>query len=68
MLFPILWTKSSQVTALHFFFQPTIANVILSMEPVFAALCARLLLGETTSLEETLGGGLILAAALIATR
>jgi drug/metabolite transporter (DMT)-like permease len=44
------------------------ANVILSMEPVFAALCAWLLLGEVTSLQETLGGGLILVAALVATR
>jgi drug/metabolite transporter (DMT)-like permease len=43
-------------------------NVILSLEPVFAALCARLLMGETTSLVETIGGGLILLAALIATR
>ena len=44
------------------------ANVILSLEPVFAALCARVLMGETTSLVETVGGGLILLAALIATR
>jgi drug/metabolite transporter (DMT)-like permease len=43
-------------------------NVILSLEPVFAALCDRLLMGETTSLVETIGGGLILLAALIATR
>eukprot|EP00980_Cylindrotheca_fusiformis_P024158 scaffold11571_cov122-Cylindrotheca_fusiformis.AAC.21 len=53
---------------LNLFSSPFSANVILSMEPVFAALCARLLLGETTSLEESLGGGLILVAALIATR
>ena len=44
------------------------ANVILSLEPVFAALCAQVLMGETTSLVETIGGGLILLAALIATR
>jgi drug/metabolite transporter (DMT)-like permease len=44
------------------------ANVILSLEPVFTAVCARLLMGETTSLVETIGGGLILLAALIATR
>jgi drug/metabolite transporter (DMT)-like permease len=44
------------------------ANVLLSLEPVFAALCARVLMGETTSLVETMGGGLILLAALIATR
>jgi drug/metabolite transporter (DMT)-like permease len=44
------------------------ANVILSMEPVFAALCATLLLGEVTTLPETIGGGLILLAAVVATR
>jgi drug/metabolite transporter (DMT)-like permease len=43
------------------------ANVILSMEPVFAAVCARLFMGEITSWTETIGGGLILVAALIAT-
>lgn len=44
------------------------ANIILSMEPVFTALCARVLLGEITTVTETIGGGLILMAALIATR
>ena len=44
------------------------ANVILSLEPVFAALCAYLLIGETTTLYETAGGALILVAALVATR
>ncbi|CAJ1959701.1 unnamed protein product [Cylindrotheca closterium] len=44
------------------------ANVILSLEPVFAALCAWLLLGETMSGLESVGGGLILLAALVATR
>mmetsp|Transcript_14087 Transcript_14087/g.34126 ORF Transcript_14087/g.34126 Transcript_14087/m.34126 type:complete len:277 (-) Transcript_14087:280-1110(-) len=44
------------------------ANIILSLEPVFAALCAWLLLGETMSGLETVGGGLILMAALVATR
>lgn len=44
------------------------ANVILSMEPVFAAFFAWLLMGEVTSLQEALGGGLILVAALVATR
>jgi drug/metabolite transporter (DMT)-like permease len=43
-------------------------NVILSLEPVFTALCAWLMLGEVTSMQENLGGGLILIAALIATR
>lgn len=41
------------------------ANVLLSMEPVFAAICARLVLGETTTMTENLGGSLILAAAVI---
>jgi drug/metabolite transporter (DMT)-like permease len=44
------------------------ANVILSMEPVFAALCAWLILGEVTSIQEAVGGGIILTAALVATR
>jgi drug/metabolite transporter (DMT)-like permease len=44
------------------------ANVLLSMEPVFAALCAWLLLGEVTTMQESMGGALILVAALIATR
>jgi drug/metabolite transporter (DMT)-like permease len=44
------------------------ANVILSMEPVFAAVCAFFILGEVTTLPETVGGGLILLAALVATR
>ena len=43
------------------------SNIILSLEPVCTAICAYLLLGETTTLVETIGGGLILAAALIAT-
>lgn len=41
------------------------ANVLLSMEPVFAAVFARLLLGEVTTLTENVGGGLIVIAALI---
>jgi drug/metabolite transporter (DMT)-like permease len=44
------------------------ANIILSMEPVFTAVFGRLILGEVTSWQEKLGGGLILLAALIATR
>jgi hypothetical protein len=45
-----------------------LTNVILSMETVFAALRAWPLWEEVTSLQETLRGGLILVAALIATR
>jgi drug/metabolite transporter (DMT)-like permease len=44
------------------------ANVILSLEPVFTALCAWIIMGENTSIHEALGGGIILAAALVATR
>uniref|UniRef100_A0A6U3BKJ9 EamA domain-containing protein n=1 Tax=Entomoneis paludosa TaxID=265537 RepID=A0A6U3BKJ9_9STRA len=44
------------------------ANVLLSMEPVFAAVFAFVLLGEVTTWTETLGGGLILLAALVATQ
>ena len=46
----------------------TEANILLSLEPVFTALCAFLVLGETTSATENIGGGLILVAALVATR
>jgi len=42
------------------------ANVLLCAEPLFTALTARLCLGETTSWREKAGGGLILAAALVA--
>jgi len=42
------------------------ANVILSMEPLFTAFLGRVLLGEATSLQEKLGGGLIIVAALLA--
>mmetsp|Transcript_40487 Transcript_40487/g.59477 ORF Transcript_40487/g.59477 Transcript_40487/m.59477 type:complete len:154 (-) Transcript_40487:537-998(-) len=44
----------------------TEANVLLSAEPVFTAVCARVLLGETTSATENFGGGLILLGALLA--
>ncbi len=44
------------------------ANVLLSMEPVFAAVLARLLLGEVTTVTENVGGGLILLAAFIAAK
>ena len=46
---------------------PSQANVLLSLEPVFAALCARLLLGEVTTLNENIGGSLIVLAALVTT-
>jgi drug/metabolite transporter (DMT)-like permease len=44
------------------------ANVILSLEPVFTALCAWIVLGELASTQETIGGAMILGAALLATR
>ena len=45
------------------------SNIWLSLEPVFAALFGFLLLGEGfTSITEWMGGGLILAAAFIATQ
>ena len=43
------------------------ANVILSMEPVFSAICAYLLLGEITTTQESIGGSLIVLAALVTT-
>jgi len=43
------------------------ANVLLSLEPVFAAICSRLLLGEVTTMKENIGGSLIVLAALVAT-
>ena len=46
---------------------PSQANVLLSLEPVFAALCARLLLGEVTTFNENIGGSLIVLAALVTT-
>ena len=45
----------------------TEANILLSLEPVFTAVCAFFILGETTSMTENIGGGLILLAALLAT-
>lgn len=42
------------------------ANIILSTEPVFAALFASSLLGEVLSFQEIIGGGMILVAALVA--
>ncbi|CAB9509223.1 EamA-like transporter family [Seminavis robusta] len=45
----------------------TVSNIILSLEPVFTAIFARLLLGEYTSGMEKLGGCMILLAAIVAT-
>ena len=44
------------------------ANVILSMESVFAALTGLVVLGEVPRASEAVGGGMILLAAIIATR
>ena len=41
-------------------------NVILSLEPVFATLLGFLVLGETPSLRESVGGVFIIAASIIA--
>ena len=46
----------------------TVANIILSSEPVFTAMFARVLLGELTTWSEKVGGCLILVAAIVATR
>jgi drug/metabolite transporter (DMT)-like permease len=45
---------------------PSETNILLSAEPVFATIFAVLLLGETSSLLEMIGGALILAAAVVA--
>ena len=45
---------------------PSEANILLSAEPVFATIFAVLLLGETSSLLEMIGGALILIAAVVA--
>lgn len=42
------------------------ANVILSLEPVFTATCASFMLSEVMTSKESLGGGLIFLAALLA--
>eukprot|EP00934_Nitzschia_sp_Nitz4_P004200 Nitzschia sp. Nitz4//scaffold43_size134323//110297//111388//NITZ4_003318-RA/size134323-processed-gene-0.69-mRNA-1//-1//CDS//3329552005//4190//frame0 len=41
------------------------ANVILSLEPVFTALLAFFLIGEATTVSESIGGALIVSASLI---
>jgi drug/metabolite transporter (DMT)-like permease len=46
----------------------SVANIVLSMEPVFTAILGRVLLGELTSWQEKLGGGMIILASLVATR
>ena len=43
------------------------ANVILSLEPVFTAILGLLLLGESTTWHEKIGGGLIVLASIIST-
>jgi drug/metabolite transporter (DMT)-like permease len=43
------------------------ANVILSLEPVFTAILGLLLLGEATTWQEKIGGGLIVFASIIST-
>lgn len=45
---------------------PSEASVILSTEPIFSAICAAVLMGEIPSIQEGLGGGLILIAAVMA--
>lgn len=57
-----VWQQQGQTTV-----SATVANIILSLEPVFAALFGRVLLGETTSWIEKLGGMCILTAASVAT-
>jgi drug/metabolite transporter (DMT)-like permease len=44
------------------------SNVILCMESVFAAVCAFAFLGEVSSIREIAGGGLIVIAAILASR
>ena len=44
------------------------SNIILTMESVFAAVCAFVLLGEVSSLQEIFGGMLIVVAAILASK
>jgi len=46
----------------------TVANILLSSEPVFTAIFGRILLGEWTTWSEKMGGCFILLAAVVATR
>ena len=47
---------------------PSETNIILSVEPLFTAILGRVLLGESMTLPEKLGGALILIAAVLASR
>jgi len=44
------------------------SNIILTMESVFAAVCAFVILGEVSSLQEICGGMLIVVAAILASK
>ena len=44
------------------------SNIILTMESVFAAVCAFALLGEVSSMQEIFGGMLIVVAAILASK
>ena len=57
-----IWQQQAQSVV-----SATVANVVLSLEPVFTAIFGRLLLGETTTWVEKCGGLCILVAALVAT-
>jgi len=46
----------------------TEANIILSAEPIFTAICGYLLLREVTTARENAGGAMIVLAALLASR
>ena len=43
------------------------SNIILTLESVFAAICAFVLLGEVSSVQEIIGGLMIVTAAQIVT-
>jgi drug/metabolite transporter (DMT)-like permease len=43
------------------------ANVIIAMEPVFTSILGFIILGEAMTLQEFLGGGLLIVAAILAT-
>lgn len=55
-----IWQQQGQRTV-----SASETNVLLSLEPVFAALCGRLFLGETLTGPEYQGGALIVLAALV---
>ena len=44
------------------------SNIILTTESVFAAVCAFVLLGEVSSMQEIFGGMLIVVAAILASK